>query len=306
MSKRRGRGGKKQRYAIADIGGADLTSQDVSTEKVLNFLIRGGLSDAEGHDESSKVDDDDHGQHVPLVNEPSLHAEDVRDATRAAGTPPQRRSLDHLFSRANKGAPVKETAPAGEVVVEAVVEAVVAELARPAPPPEEDSQSPKLLTDSHLQVGQSSPLAHPPAAETPHTGPSDSPVSPERLGDSSPPQDTVSLISAASPRGKSAPATVNDYEAELSYQIERWKGFYRLKDGEVSALSTLFRLSHALGSSECYVKMHDLAETSNLTYRYCQKVVRGLEQLGWIVKLKDYDSSTRMGVLYRVNLKPTE
>ena len=40
----------------------------------------------------------------------------------------------------------------------------------------------------------------------------------------------------------------------------------------------MYRLSHEQGRDECYVKMHNLAEMSNLTYRYCQKVVRSLER----------------------------
>ena len=92
---------------------------------------------------------------------------------------------------------------------------------------------------------------------------------------------------------------------ELAHYIELWKNFYRLKSGEVDALSVMYRLSHEKGRDECYVKMHNLSEMSNLTYRYCQKVVRSLEQLGWITKLKDYDPSDQRGVLYRVNLKPS-
>jgi DNA-binding MarR family transcriptional regulator len=67
----------------------------------------------------------------------------------------------------------------------------------------------------------------------------------------------------------------------------------------------MYRLSHEQGRDECYIKMHNLAEMSNLTYRYCQKVVRSLEQLGWITKLRDYDPTDQLGVLYRINLKPS-
>ena len=41
MAEQKGRGGKKPKYQIADIGGPDLTPQDLSTERVLNFLIKG-------------------------------------------------------------------------------------------------------------------------------------------------------------------------------------------------------------------------------------------------------------------------
>ena len=66
----------------------------------------------------------------------------------------------------------------------------------------------------------------------------------------------------------------------------------------------MFRMAYGRSHSECYVKMHKLAEISALDYRYCQKVVRSLERLGWITKLQDYDPTTQRGVLYRVNMKP--
>jgi hypothetical protein len=33
--------------------------------------------------------------------------------------------------------------------------------------------------------------------------------------------------------------------------------------------------------------------------------VRSLERLGWIVKLQEYDASTQLGVLYRINSRPS-
>jgi len=37
----KGRSGKKPKYQIPDIGGADQTAEDMSAERVLNFLIKG-------------------------------------------------------------------------------------------------------------------------------------------------------------------------------------------------------------------------------------------------------------------------
>ncbi|HEV2761347.1 MAG TPA: hypothetical protein VGV38_00030, partial [Pyrinomonadaceae bacterium] len=93
---------------------------------------------------------------------------------------------------------------------------------------------------------------------------------------------------------------------ELTQLISLWKSLYRLNDGEVETLCVMYRMSHAQGTDECYVKMRSLARMSNISYRYCQKVIRSLEQLGWITKLKDYDPLVNnTGVLYRVNLKPS-
>src|SRR5205085_10424648 len=112
---------------------------------------------------------------------------------------------------------------------------------------------------------------------------------------------TTSVIEQAAPVSEQTAPT----SPELAHYIELWKNFYRLKSGEVDALSVMYRSSHEKGRDECHIKIHNLSEMSNLTYRYCQKVVRSLKQLGWITKLKDYEPSDQLGVLYRVNLKPS-
>ena len=306
MSKQKGRGGKKQRYSIADIGGGDLTSQDMSTEKVLNFLIRGGLPQGEENDEVVKSTTTPPAQDGPLLNETSLPSRDEGEVSRIAGSSSPRRSLDHLFNRANKSASVKEKAPPSATITEALAESGLAEEPRPVHAAEEDLLTAKPLIDIELgaapRVTPSSPLIE---ATTPPE-PSDALISVKAPVVDFPPRDDEDQVLATPTQEEQPPSVADDFEAELFRQVERWKGFYRLKEGEISALSSLFRLSHALGSSECYVKMHKLAEASNLTYRYCQKVIRSLEQLGWIVKIKDYDASTQMGVLYQINQKPSE
>jgi len=295
MAEQKGRSGKKPKYQIADIGGSDLTSQDISTERVLNFLIKGelgsatdpatdaerdGLTAANASPEQAPTDPTDDSSETPL---PSPETQG-------------KKSLAHLFRRASGGGgggtvkDLKLDLGAKELAAGVPSESQVTNLeqSQVIPPNIEaeteiggEVQSPKLLT-----ANQATSVVSAPSATTPQT---------KAL-----PQPTESRTVAAK-----VPFTAPSRESEELAQLTTlWKSFYRLNDGEIDALSALYRMSHGDGSSECYMKMRKLAEMSNLTYRYCQKVVRSLEQLGWITKLKDYDASTQMGVLYRVNLKP--
>lgn len=272
MAEQKGRGGKKPKYQIADIGGSDLTPQDLSTERVLNFLIKGEAQADQG--EGAPAD----GPEQAGSSREQTAAGRV-DETAAASLPPPgtpgKKSLDHLFRRAKAGGTAAkdlkldlrgQEEPSAPPAIQ--VEAEPSHASRPAEnAAAEDEQAPVT------------PQASEPAA----------------LSQTAEPQTLTPEESAATPA----------QSAELTQLISLWKSFYRLKDGEIEALSAMYRMSHGLGTDECYVKMHKLAEMSNLTYRYCQKVVRSLEQLGWIIKLKDYDPTTQLGVLYRVNLKPS-
>lgn len=259
----KGRSGKKPKYQIADIGGADLTSEDISTERVLNFLIKG---EAPPPEQAESADAVVMGESTPSSNpaysRPTENTPPTTSLTSSEGTP--KRSLAHLFERAGSGGNLAKELPL-QLPVEERVEsplqaAVVSEIPQPV---------------KHTAIVEPSP---------------DAVVEP-----------------AASPVEEAAPVfeTAAPTSPELAHHIELWKNFYRLKSGEVDALSVMYGMSHEKGRYDCYVKMHNLAEMSNLTYRYCQKVMRSLEQLGWITKLKDYDPKNQLGVLYRVNLKPS-
>jgi len=273
MAEQKGRGGKKPKYQIADIGGPDLTAQDLSTERVLNFLIKGEAPADQG---AGAAGDDHDGATPPREHAAAGRGDEPADASLPPPAAQSKKSLDHLFRRASAGgAAAKDIKLDLRGPDEPAAPAVDAE-AEPGP-----VSRPVEAAAAEAELTPAAPQASPPAE----------PAAPPQIAE---PQTLTPGV----------PAAVPAESAELSQLISLWKSFYRLKDGEIEALSTMYRMSHGLGTDECYIKMHKLAEMSNLTYRYCQKVVRSLEQLGWITKLQDYDPSTQLGVLYRVNLKP--
>lgn len=295
MADQKGRSGKKPKYQIADIGGPDLTSEDISTERVLNFLIKGELG-------SPADQTTDAGSDGLVAANDSPQPAQTDSSVEVTGTSPPspeaqgKKSLAHLFRRASggEGGTVKNLKldlGAKEAAAEVTSEPLVT---KPGPP---HSVPHDISAESGI-VGPEQPPQTPAATEAP-------PAASELPAQATQP-DVLRQPVESETVTPNAPVTAPSLESEeLAHLTALWKSFYRLNAGEIDALSTLYQMSHAEGSSECYIKMHKLAEMSNLTYRYCQKVVRSLEQLGWITKLKDYDASTQLGVLYRINLKPT-
>lgn len=292
MAEQKGRGGKKPKYQIADIGGSDLTPQDLSTERVLNFLIKGESPAADQRTDASDVSPD---QERTGDEQTAAHSGSERMLTSLPSPATlHKKSLDHLFRRASAGpTTAKDRKPASREPEHpeqafATDEAKTVEPVQPATHAVQSKYgaSPVMPSPQPPLIQRAAGVAAPPAQ--PH---SDSNVPHQGI-------ETQELKTDAAP-------AVDAENAELTQLTSLWKSFYRLKDGEIEALSVMYQMSHGQGSYECYVKMHKLAEMSNLTYRYCQKVVRSLEQLGWVTKLKDYDPATQLGVLYRVNLNPS-
>ena len=263
MPEQKGRSGKKPKYQIADIGGADLTTEDISTERVLNFLIRGEAAPPEQTEPSDAVMTEDSASAAPLTSSQPIQNK-PSSASLPSPEPAPKKSLAHLFELASSGGNLAKDLPLQLPVNEQVKAS--SQVAAP-------SEIPQSALDTTDVISVRDAVAEP----------------------------TNGVIEQAAPVSELVALT----NPELDHYIELWKNFYRLKSGEVEALSVMYRSSHEKGHDECYIKMHNLAEMSNLTYRYCQKVVRSLEQLGWITKLMDYDPSDQRGVLYRINLKPS-
>jgi hypothetical protein len=286
MPESKGRTGKKPKYQIADIGGPDLTSEDISTERVLNFLIKGEMGSSrepasEGVGEVviepvSVPPKQADSTIVPRISEPSDSSEHTA-----------KKSLSHLFERAGGGqGTVREPTVA------------VSETQTPSVPfPDSNRTDQLIVTEEINDRSVGSKIAPRPSSIHDSSASVSGPAS--------------SFPRASDPMADPTFATVTAQTAstelrpDLGDQAERWKSFYRLNSGEISAMKTLVGMAGESEQAECYVKMRKLAELSNLDYRYCQKVVRSLERLGWIVKLQEYDASTQLGVLYRINPRPS-
>lgn len=292
MSEHKGRSGKKPKYQIADIGGADLTSQDISTERVLNFLIKGEIGSIEqGSSISTSAIVEAEDDVSPSQTPPILLSESSDSNVISSPDPRQKKSLAHLFERANTGGggATKEfksdQATSNKSLLPSALDPsspVVNDVVEPIPSgANHDVNELNNITKASVK-----------SARTAVHNAADAQVRLEKA--------TLQEVSTSRNVTDSSVESI----AELAGYIDLWKNFYRLNSGEIDALMAMFRLSQERGGGEFYIKMHNLAEMSKLTYRYCQKVVRTLERLGWITKLKEYDPSNQLGALYRINSKP--
>jgi hypothetical protein len=90
--------------------------------------------------------------------------------------------------------------------------------------------------------------------------------------------------------------------ADIPARIDRIKRQYRLSKGEASVLIYLLEKARENGGPDCYAKIPQLAEVCEMTHRGCQFALRSLEARGFVVRLKDYDPTDRLGIKFQISL----
>ncbi len=95
-----------------------------------------------------------------------------------------------------------------------------------------------------------------------------------------------------------ASGTVGD----IADQVQSLKQQYRLSKGEAAILVQLLQRARGRGSSECYAKIPELADTCNMTHRGCQFALKNLQNREFVVRLKDYDPADKLGILFLIKL----
>ena len=90
--------------------------------------------------------------------------------------------------------------------------------------------------------------------------------------------------------------------ADIPARVDRIKRQYRLSKGEAAVLRYLLERARENGGTECYAKIPPLADACEMTHRGCQFSLRSLEARGFVVRLKDYDPTDRLGIKFQINL----
>jgi hypothetical protein len=90
--------------------------------------------------------------------------------------------------------------------------------------------------------------------------------------------------------------------SDIANQVQSLKQQYRLSKGEAAILKQLLQRAQDAGSSECYAKIPELADTCAMTHRGCQFALKSLQDRDFIVRLKDYDPADRLGILFLIKL----
>lgn len=90
--------------------------------------------------------------------------------------------------------------------------------------------------------------------------------------------------------------------ADIPARVDRIKRQYRLSKGEAAVLKYLLESARENGGTECYAKIPQLAEACEMTHRGCQFALRNLGSRGFVVRLKDYDPTDRLGIKFQISL----
>lgn len=176
-------------------------------------------------------------------------------------------------------------------------------------PPDEETreapESPVLEADTGAESDSDSRPRDTPEAPPPPAVPAESPSLRAPAQNAARRPATRKAGRGARPRPAVVKPAAPPAEGSVEHYAQRWKQVYRLNKGEISVMRVMFSLTHAKSVSECYIKIPEVAEAAQLKKRRCQYVIRGLEELGFLDRLEEYDPSVRLGIKYRVNLKPT-
>jgi hypothetical protein len=93
-------------------------------------------------------------------------------------------------------------------------------------------------------------------------------------------------------------------DTDIFTQVDGIKRQYRLSKGEAAVLKYLLERAKENGGTECYAKIPLIADACEMTHRGCQFALRNLEARTFIIRLKDYDPTDRLGIKFRIKLPP--
>lgn len=100
-------------------------------------------------------------------------------------------------------------------------------------------------------------------------------------------------------QGKSV-ATKSERFAGYDEPLARLGQQFRLTKSELAVLQLLRDLARDNDTGDCYLKVPHLAETTQLSHRQIQRILRQLEMMGLIEKIADYSNADRLGMLFRL------
>lgn len=91
-------------------------------------------------------------------------------------------------------------------------------------------------------------------------------------------------------------------DTSVSARVDRIKRQYRLSKGEAFVLKYLIERAHEKGGTECFAKIPQIADACQMTHCGCQFALRNLETRGFVIRLKDYDPTDRLGIKFQIIL----
>ena len=94
--------------------------------------------------------------------------------------------------------------------------------------------------------------------------------------------------------------TAQDYSFEVF--ARKWKRY--LYPGQLAVMRTLFELTIAHGTDECFTRYSEIASATKMTRRNCINVMNSLVERGFVKRLEIRNDATGKGIRLRIHPEP--
>lgn len=201
---------------------------------------------------------------------------------------------------------------------------IIVPTAGEAPAPEPSAASPEVKSrDAGVGARPEPPET---VDDSPENATSGSLTQTDDLGESGPEEEKPSLhppeLKDQAPAERAAPAgvlespetpakAIRETAAEASRGTQptifeefarKWKRY--LYPGQLAVMRTLFELTVARGTTECFTRYSELATATKMTRRNCINVMNSLVERGFVTRLEVRNDATGKGIRLRVHTNP--
>lgn len=97
---------------------------------------------------------------------------------------------------------------------------------------------------------------------------------------------------------------VSDVTKFLSFEdfARKWKMY--LYPGQLAVLRTLYEVTYAVGTDECFTRYSEIAKATKMSRRNCINVMNSLVSRGFVKRLEVRNDATGKGIRLRIYLDP--
>jgi hypothetical protein len=108
------------------------------------------------------------------------------------------------------------------------------------------------------------------------------------------------LLDEPPPAPKVEPEHRREYSDAFEGIFGQWRPF--LSEAQMYILEALYNMTHAVGTDRCLTSMPKLAAAAGVSERQTYNVVKELEKHGFIERPEIFNTPTKKGTIFRLNL----
>jgi hypothetical protein len=107
---------------------------------------------------------------------------------------------------------------------------------------------------------------------------------------------------ATRPARKAEPQPSGTQSAFFEDFARKWRQY--LYPGQLSVMRTLYAVTYAVGTNECFTRYSEIARATKMSRRNCINVVNSLVKGGFIERVEVRNDATGKGIRLRIHLEP--